>query len=90
MSYGADTQSVVFSREAGLGRVIFNVDHNNGLTCITAPRGIGTKRKLCARARMRGWGKAESSASRDGFAASTLCNFTLTACTSQARYFFNL
>lgn len=44
MSYGANRQSVGF--RSGLGRVIFNVDHNNGLTCLTAPQGIGTKREL--------------------------------------------
>lgn len=46
MSYGANVRSVGFSSEVGLGRVIFNADHNNGLTSIIAPQGIGTKMKL--------------------------------------------
>lgn len=96
MSYGANIRSVGFSSGVGLGRVIFNTDHNNGLTCIMAPQGTGTKRKLmCSELLHKGENeglgkKAESSASWDSFAASTLCNFTLTARFSQARYFFNL
>lgn len=95
MSRGASTQSAGFSGGAALGRVIFNPDHNNGLTHIMTPQGIGTKGNSCAvnsctRVRMRGWGKAASSASWDNSAASTLCNFTLTACSSQPGIFFNL
>lgn len=46
MSSGANIQFVGFSSRVGLGGVIFNLDHNNGLTCIMAPQGIGMKRKL--------------------------------------------
>lgn len=46
MSYGANIQSVGFSSGVGLGRVIFNEDHNNTLTCIVSPQGISTKKKL--------------------------------------------
>lgn len=93
VSRGANTQSAGFGGGVGLGRAIFNPDHNNGLTQImTTPQGIGMKGNSCAvnsctRVRMRGWGKAVSSASWDSFAASTLCNFTLTACSSQPLFF---
>lgn len=96
MSHGANTQSAGLSDGVGLGRVIFNPDHNNGLTHTMTPWGIGMKGNSCAvnsctKVRMRGWGKAASSASWDNFAASTLCNFTLTACSSQPGiFFFNL
>lgn len=85
---GANTQSAGFGAGAAWGGVIFNPDHNNGLTHIMAPQVIGMKGNSCAvssctRMRMRGWGKAVSSAPRDSFPASTLCNFTLTACSSQ-------
>lgn len=45
-SYDANIQSAGFNSGVGLGKIILNMDHNNGLACIIAPQGIGTKRKL--------------------------------------------
>lgn len=54
LSCGADVQSVRFSRGVGLGGVIFNTDHNNGLTCITALQKERSRAvNRCARVRPR-------------------------------------
>lgn len=85
LSCGANVQSVCFSSRVGWGRVIFNTDRNNGLTYITPPPGSWRRKKgHVQRTAAQGWDReAESSAAWDSFAASTSCNSTLAACSSQ-------
>lgn len=55
VSRGANTQSAGLGGGVGLGRVIFNPDHNNGLTHIMTPQGIGMKGNSLQWTPAQGW-----------------------------------